>query len=185
MNLKEQLKELSFQMMLVETRKMQIENSHSFSIKTGNTASPYSTEEGYHQGILAEDKKGYELSLAFNELLLQNGMRYNDYVDGPDAVNIAAENLLYKYGIAYPISWYVDYETSERLHFGYHDSATIDINHEKYLTDIKQLFLERKINKQTFERLVHAGEYYKQHHKLLSKYNNKENLNEQKPSIKH
>lgn len=178
MNLKEQLKELSFQMMLVEMQKLQIENSRFFSLQTGNTASIHSSEEGCHHGLMQEDKKGYELSLVFNELLLQNGMEYNAFQDGPDAINISTENLLYKHGLKYPISWFVEYQDHNGLHFGYHNSDTIDKNHEQYLKQVEQLLLERKIDKNTHERLILAGEYYQQQRKLLSKYHNKEVLKE-------
>ena len=183
--LKEQLKELSFQMMLNETRKTQIENSRAFSQMTGNTASIYSSTEGYHYGLMQADRKGYELSLAFNELLLQNGLNHNAFNDGPDATNIAAENLLYKYGLRYPISWYVAYQDRDGLHFGYHYADTIDKNHTQYLAKVEELLKTRKIDQNTSERLILAGEYYAQHHKLLSKYHNGEVLEESKGTSKH
>ena len=184
MDLKEQLKELSFQMMLNEMRKMQIENSRSFSKETGNTASNYSTEEGCHYGLMEADKKGYTLSLQFNELLLQNGRKFNAFNDGPDAVNISAENLLYRYGLHYPISWYVASQDSEGLHFGYYNSEVIDRNHGTYLAKVEKLLQEGKINKNVSERLILAGEYYSNHHKLLSKYYNHEDLEQTKKTTR-
>lgn len=183
--MKEELKELSFQMMLNETEKMLIENERNFSIMTGNQASLHSSAENYHRGLIRADKKGYELSLAFNELLLQNRKRHNAFKDGPDAVNIAAENLLYKYGLKYPISWYVEYEDRNGLHFGYHYSNQIDKNHEKYLTQVNHLLQTGKIDQYTSERLILAGEYYANHHKLLSKYYNREVIEESKGISRH
>lgn len=178
---KSQLKELSFQMMLNETTKMGIENSRSFSIETGNGASIYSTKEGAHRGLVQADKKGYELSLVFNELLLQNGKKHNAFDNGPDAANIAAENLLYKYGLRYPISWYIDYEDWDGLHFGYHYSDRIDKDHAIFLAKIERL----GVNEDIKERLRLAAEYYSRHHKLLSKYHNGEVLEESKSPTRH
>ena len=176
MELNEQLKELSFQMMLNEMAKMQIENSHHFDRANGITTHNYSTQQGYHYGIMQADKKGYELSLAFNELLFQNGQKYNVFNNGPDAVNISAENLLYKYGLSYPISWYVASQDRDGLHFGYYDSKRIDDNHLGFLNQVNELLASGKIDKNTSERLIAAGEYYSNHHKLLSKYFNHEDL---------
>jgi len=170
MQLDEQLKNLSFQMMLNETMKMQIENSRSYAMMTGNDASLYSSKEGYHYGLMKTDKVGYELSLQFNELLFKNGRTYNSFENGPDAVNISAENLLYKYDLRYPISWYVEYEDRDGLHFGYYDEQIVDENHVKYLIQVENLLKNGKIDNFTKERLVAAGEYYCNHHKLLSKY---------------
>lgn len=178
MNLNEQLKELSFQMMLNEMRKMQIENSRSFAKETGNTASIYSSDEGCHRGLMEADRKGYELSLKFNELLLQNSKKHNNFDSGPDAANISAENLLHKYGLNYPISWYVEYEDRDGLHFGYYKSDTIDRKHDEYLRKVENLLRDGKINNNTRERLIVAGEYYRSHRYLLSQYHNHEEIKE-------
>lgn len=183
--LKEELKELSFQMMLNEMNKLNIENSRSFSKMTGNTASIYSSEDGYYRGIINADKRGYELSLQFNELLLQNGQKFNPFNDGPDAVNISAENLLYKYDLSYPISWYVTHQDRDGLHFGYNYSEQIDKDHEQFLSKIEMLLQTKKIDKYTSERLTLAAEYYAKHHKLLSKYYNGEVLEESKRTSRH
>lgn len=178
MDLKEQLKELSFQMMLVEARKLDTENSRFFSLATGNQASPFSSKDGCHYGLIQEDKKGYELSLQYNELLLQNGMKHNSFNDGPDATKISTENLLYKYGLKYPISWFVKSEDHNGLHFGYYTSEIIDANHAQYINEVEQLLANEKIDVHTYERLTLAGEYFQQHRKLLSKYHNNEQLEE-------
>ena len=94
--MEEKLKELSFQMMLNEMQKLQIENSNSYSVINNNTASIYSDKENKEKGLLEADKKGFELSLAFNELLLQNGKSHNKFSNGPDAVDIWTTNFLYK-----------------------------------------------------------------------------------------
>lgn len=185
MELKEQLKELSFQMMLIETRKMQMENERSFEKKENFKYPTYQSEEYYCRSLMRVDKEGYELSLQFNELLLQNGKNHNAFVDGPDATKIYAENLLYKYNLHYPLSWYVEYEDKDGLHFGYHYSDTINKNHEVYLAQVEKLYNEGKINRYIKERLVLAGEYYCNHRKLLSKYHNGEVLEESKVPSRH
>lgn len=187
MNLKEQLKELSFQMMLNETQKMLIENNWSYAFIPGNSPSSEATKSTVkscqHQ-LLQADKKGYELSLQFNELLLQNGKTYNSFIDGPDAANIAAENLLYKYGLHYPISWYIKSQDKDGIHFAYEYSDTIDKKHNEFLIKIKNIALEESISDFEFERLNLAAEYYANHHKLLSIYHNNETLKENKKKIK-
>ena len=106
--MEEKLKELSYQMMLNEMGKLQIENAYSYSILKNNSASIYSNKSTVERSLLLADEKGFELSLAFNELLRQNGQKHNDFDKGPDAVNIWCENFLYKYGLSYPISWYIE-----------------------------------------------------------------------------
>ena len=173
--MKEELKELSFQMMLNEMQKLQIENSNSYSIMNRNTASVYSDEENKERGLLEADKKGFELSLAFNELLLKNGKNHNKFSDGPDAVDIWATNFLYKYGLEYPISWYIEYEDSNGLHFGYYKSDIIDKNHDAFLAKVE------KIKTSVFEkkRIFAISKYYKERRKLLSKYHNMEAFEEE------
>ena len=111
-------------------------------------------------------------------------MIHNAFLDGPDAAYIAGENLLYKYGLKYPISWHNDYhEKDGGIHFRYDYSEEIEENHHKYLLAVAKLFKSNKIDQITYQRLVLAGEYYKEHRKLLSKYNNQEKI---KPSsFKH
>ena len=169
-------------MFLNEVRKLQIENSYYYDQKEGNRGSIYSDKEGLEWGLLKIEKESYDHSLEFNEILFKNGKTHNNFDDGPDVANIAAENLLYKYGLQYPISWYVEYEDSDGLHFGYNYSDKIDIDHKGYIYEVESLFSSGKISELEKERLLAAGEYYRSHHKLLSKYFNGEELevNEEK-----
>jgi len=184
MTLKEKLKELSFQMMLNETAKQNAENFRSMDLRTGKQLTPESNAKKYYQSLLLKDQKGYELSLAFNELLLQNGMIHNDFLEGPDAAYIAGENMLYKYGLKYPISWHNNYHDRDgNIHFSYDYSDVIEENHHKYLLAVGKLLKDNKIDEITYERLLLAGEYYKEHRKLLSKYNNDEKI--KRSSFKH
>ena len=188
MDLKEQLKELSFQMMLNETQKKLIENNWSYTMTPGNSKSfdaTKSTIKTCQEQILQADKKGYELSLQFNELLLQNGKTYNSFVDGPDAANIAAENLLYDYGLHYPISWYIKSQDKDGLHFAYEYSDTIDKKHNEFLLKIKNIALEESISDFEYKRLTLAAEYYANHRKLLSIYHNNEMIKEKKKKSRH
>ena len=173
---KEELQYLSFQMMLNITEKLQIENSHYLDQKNGYTDSNYYDKESMLNELIRIDKEGYAISLEFNEFLLKNGQRFNKFMEGPDAVNIATENLLHKYGLQYPISWYIEYEDKDGLHFGYNKSDKINIDHKSYLNQVETLFINGKISETEKQRLITAGEYYKEHHKLLSKYFNGEQL---------
>lgn len=177
MDLESRLKELSFEMMKVEMRKLDIENTYLFSQATNNSASPYATKQGYDYYMKEEDKKGYALSLQFNDLLLSNGKRYNDFEKGPDAVHISAEHLLYSYGLKYPISWFLTSEDKDGLHYGYDTSDKIDENHAKYIREVEQKLKEKQIDESTCDRLILAGEYYAALHKLLSQYYNNEDIN--------
>ena len=177
---KKELKELSYKMMENEIRKMQIKNNNSFSHMTGNKASNHSDDDICNRDILECDKIGYELSLKFNEILLKNGQNFNAWVDGPDATEIAAEHLLYEYGLKYPISWYVAYEDREGLHFGYYKSDVIDRNHREFLQKLDELSVNSFIKK----RILAAAEYYRSRRLLSSKYHNKEEL-EEKYQPKH
>ena len=180
MNLREQLKELSFQMMLNETQKKIIENSRYYSLKNNNRASIYSSQQNYQNALLEADTKGYELSLQFNELLLQNDKTYNIFNDEPDAANIEAENLLYTYGLQYPISWYIKSEDHNGLHYGYEYSDTIDKKHILFLKEIIDIVTQRKLDQFTYQRLILAAEYFANLHKLLSVYHNNEVIKENK-----
>jgi hypothetical protein len=178
MELDNQLKELSFEMMKIEMMKLSIENSYSFSKMTGNRGSNYATKEGFYYGVIEEDKKGYALSLEFNELLLSSGKNFNSFVNGPDATRIAVENLLYKYGLKYPISWNYVSQTSNELIYEYDRSDKIDENHAKYLREVEAKLQQKEIDADIHKRLVLAGEYYAKLHKLFSKYYNNENIDE-------
>ena len=140
--LQEQLKELSFQMMLNEMSKLQIENGRYFDKRNSKNYSFYSdtsSKEEAENRLLIADKKGFALSLAFNELLLKNGYKHNNYENGPDAVNIWSENMLNKYGLNYPLSWYIEYEDRDGLHYGYYKSDKINKNHEVFLQKVEGL----------------------------------------------
>ena len=176
--LKEQLKELSFRMMLNEMSKLQIENSRSFDKQNGKQYSYYSDKDSQtktENSLLLADKKGFALSLSFNELLLKNGYGHNSYENGPDAVDIWSENFLYKYDLKYPISWYVDHEDQDGLHFGYDTSDKINKNHESFLQTVEEL----EISDFEKKRLIGVSEYYRAKRLLLSKYHNHENIDEE------
>ncbi len=176
--LKEQLKELSFRMMLNEMSKLQIENSRSFDKQNGKQYSYYSDKDSQtrtENSLLLADKKGFALSLSFNELLLKNGYGHNNYENGPDAVDIWSENLLYKYDLKYPISWYVEHEDSDGLHFGYYASDKINQNHESFLQKVEGL----EISDFEKKRLIGVSEYYRARRLLLSKYHNNEKIDEE------
>ena len=185
MNLFEELKELSFQMMVNQTEKKQIENSKYYYIKTGNKSLFFKSEEDYQNRILNADKKGYELSLKFNELLLKNGKTFNSFTDNPDAANIEAENLLYTYGLHYPISWYIKSEDKNGLHYGYDFSDTIDKKHNIFLKEIIDTIYKQNLDNFTYKRLILAAEYYSNHRKLLSKYHNNEIIEKNKENTRH
>lgn len=186
----EQLTTLSFEMMKNEMRKLQVESNALFNIKRiqenmengilthGISISPTvkEEEEKYHKAIISLDKEGYSLSLTYNNLILQNGSKFYSFNNGPDAANIAAENLLAKHGLSYPISWYIERTTNLGIEYGYYKSDVIDYNHSKYLKQVE----ESKFDSFTKDRLIAAGEYYREHHKLLSKYFNGENLEDSK-----
>jgi len=170
MTLDEQLKELSFQMMLNEMQKLQIENSYLWNKKNNTTTLPNSTKEQYHRSIIQADKKGYELSLQFNQLLLENGYGHNAFKDGPDATQISTENLLARHGLEYPITWYVQSEDRDGLHFGYDSKETIDRKHEEYLKNVEAKFEKGNIDKETRERIIIASEYYRSQRYLKTQY---------------
>ena len=174
MNLREQLIELSIQMMLNETNKKMIENNRYNSLKNKNTSLIYLSTQDYHNTLLEADKKGYELSLQFNELLLQNDKTHNVFNDGPDAANIEAENLLYKYGLEYPISWYIKNKDHNGIHYGYEYSKTINKKHNLFLKEIIDIVTQKKLDQFTYQRLILAAEYFANLHKLLSVYHNNE-----------
>ena len=171
---KKELKELSYKMMENEISKMQIKNTNSFSHMTGNKASNHSDDDICNRDILECDKMGYEISLKFNEILLKNGQDFNAWIDGPDAAEIAAEHLLYEYGLKYPISWYVEYEDNDGLHYGYYKSDVINRNHREFLQKLDNLPFKSNIKK----RLLAAAEYYRSRRLLLSKYHNNEKFEE-------
>ena len=177
----EQLTELSFEMMKIEMRKLQTENNYFYNIQNiqANRKFGYTIkeeEERYHQSIISLDKEGYSLSLAYNDLILQNGSKFYAFNNGPDATKIASDNLLAKNGLSYPISWYIISTTNLGIEYGYYKSDVIDYNHEQYLKQVEQLKNEGKVDEFMQQRLVLAGEYNKEHHKLLSKYFNGEDL---------
>ena len=174
MNLREQLKELSFQMMLNETHKKIIENNRYYSLKNNTKPSLYSSSQVYENTLLKADQKGYELSLQFNKLLLQNGKTHNEFIDTPDAANIEAENLLYKYGLEYPISWYIKNQDNNELQFGYDYSNTIEKKHNIFLKELIDVVSKNNLDQFTYQRLILASEYLANHHKLLSVYHNNE-----------
>ncbi len=172
--IKAQLRELSFQMMINESAKLMTENHHAFNMRhRSEFPMAFINEQQYFESdLLREDKKGFELSLAYNELLFKNGETHGATSNGPDAVNIWAENYLNKFNLSYPISWYVEYEDREGLHFGYNKSAKIDQDHEDFLRQVEQKDLTDFEKK----RIAGIADYYKAHHKLLSRYKNFENL---------
>ena len=71
------------------------------------------------------------------------------------------------------------------MHYGYNYSQQIKKDHEQFLAKIEMLLQTNKIDKHTSERLILAGEYYANHHKLLSKYFNGEVLEESKGTSRH
>ncbi len=87
----EELKELSFQMMLNETNKLQIENNCHLEVVNAHKYSHYTAQERIEKkekDLLLADKEGFALSLAFDELLLSNGYKFNAFKSGPNAVKI-------------------------------------------------------------------------------------------------
>ena len=167
MDLKNELKDLSFQMMLNETRKMQIENGYYLDKRINRYGN---SKDTLYNRLINCDRDGYMLSLQFNELLLQNGYKFNAFVDGPDVVNISAENLLNKFGLSYPITWYVVSEDRDGLHFGYDSLETIESKHNEFLLQVEELFKMGKIDKLEKERILVCSEYYKSCRCLLVQY---------------
>lgn len=167
MDLREELKNLSFQMMLNETKKMQIENGYYFDKKINRYGN---SKKVLYDRLINCDRDGYKLSLQFNELLLQNGYKFNAFDSGPDSVNISAENLLNKFGLAYPITWYVVSEDRNGLHFGYDSLNTIENKHNEFLSQVEKLFENGKLDKYEKERILVCAEYYKGCRCLLEQY---------------
>ncbi len=163
---KGQLRELSYQMMINEVYKQQIENSYAFNSKQGFKYTSYSTQEQTNAALLEADKKGFALSLTYNELLFENGQRHNKFGDGPDAVNIWAENYLNKFKLRYPISWYTKSEDRDGLHFGYYNYDTIEDLHNKFLREVE----EKDLTEFEKQRVLGIATYYKEHRKLITKY---------------
>lgn len=166
------LKDLIYGMMLNENDKLSIENDYSFSVLNNNHASIYSTKEAMESGLLADDKKGFVLSLKLQELLFKNGYRHIGYKVGPDVVETWAENMLYKHGLSYPKSWVVISDDRDGLHFKHNDSSKIESDHERFMDAVKKL----KLSDFEKKRIVAICEYYKASRLLLSKYMNEENL---------
>lgn len=173
MDLIEQLKELSYQMMLNENYKIQIENNRYHSL-IKNNPSTYIIKDGYQHAILEADKEGYKLSLQFNELLLQTRKTHITFTDIPDATYIKAENLLYKYDLEYPISWYIKNNDNTGINYGYDYSDTINKKHDMFLKDLIDKISKNNIDEFTYQRLILASEYLASHHRLLSYYLNNE-----------
>ena len=174
----EELKELSFQMMLNETNKLQIENNCHLEVVNAHKYSHYTAQERIEtkeKDLLLADKEGFALSLAFDELLLSNGYKFNAFKSGPNAVKIWAENFLNKYELSYPLSWEFAYEDDNGLHYRYHKLDEIEDNHQKFLTQVDKL----NITEYEKKRILAVANYYKQTRKLLTKYINDENLNEE------
>ena len=163
---KKLIEELSIKMLKNENTKLQLENIFYFDKKNCTPLLFIGKEEQFEKSILEADEIGFELSLAYNELLFQNGMRHNFFKNGNDAANIWCENYLYKHDLKYPISWYIDYEDRDGLHFGYYSMDGIEALHKEFLSRvnrIKMTDLERK-------RILGIAEYYKKHRQLVSKY---------------
>lgn len=169
MDLREELKDLSFQMMLNEAKKMQIENDYHYNNRINRYGN---SKKVLYDRLINCDKDGYKLSLQFNELLLQNGYKFNAFTSGPDVVNISAENLLNKFGLLYPITWYVVSEDRQGLHFGYDSLKTIEKKHNEFLLQVEELFKMNKIDKYERERIIVCAEYYKGCRCLLEQYQN-------------
>ena len=171
------LKELSFQMMLNETSKLQIENGISFSARMAKENPNFSprSEESEKARLAMADKKGFELSLAFNELLLSNGYKLNAFANGPDSVEIWAENFLNKYGLAYPLSWDIDYQDQFGLHYKYDKADKIEANHQKFMEKVQAL----EISEEERKRIVNIANYYRERRRLLTKYINGEVLDDE------
>ena len=167
MDLSDKLKELSFQMMLNETRKMQIENSYYFDKKINRHGI---SKNVLYSRLINCDREGYKLSLQFNELLLQNGYKFNSFIEGPDAVNISSENLLNKFELVYPITWYVVIEDRNGLHFGYDSLDIIENKHNEFLSQVEKLFENGKIDNFERDRIIVCAEYYKSCRCLLQQY---------------
>ena len=180
MDFKTQLKELSFQMMLNETKKKRIENDRYYTLRNNNKSSIHSSLQVYQHALLETDIKGYELSLQFNELLLQNDITYNAFIDGPDATNIGAQNLLYTYGLEYPISWYIKDQNQDGFQYGYETTKKINKKHNIFLKELIDMTIKQKLDQFTYQRLVLAAEYLANHHKLLSSYMNNELIEKKK-----
>ena len=174
----DELKELSFQMMIIENQKLQEENMESFSERKNKSSwiDPQ-IKENHYRILMRLDMEGYSLSLQFNDKLHKLGYDHNGYKIGPDATYTSAENLLNKYGLNYPKSWRIASETREGLVFSYFPVATIDRQKEDFLKSIVELRKNNKISEAEERRLMLAAQYFAAHHKLLSCYHNNEEIN--------
>ncbi len=160
------LKELSFQMMVNEMGKLGIENSHNFALRGNFWTDTNFRENDFQANLLRADKKGFQLALNYENLLYQNGFRHNIRDNGPDAVEIWAENYLNKFNLKYPLSWYVEFEDRDGLHFGYVSDQTIQNNHEDFLRKIAST----SATDFEKERMRNIAEYYLINRKLVNHY---------------
>ena len=174
------LKDLSNRMALNEVEKMGLENNYLLNKRINESmgyseASVWTSDNAkrstYLKGLANKDSMGYTMSLEFNEHLFSNGYRFNAYELGPDCASVAAENLLNQYDLTYPKPWDTkDTPGAKHLEFEYHASEKVQISHGEFLAILEAKVAEGKINKEQYDRLVLASEYFRNYALLLSKY---------------
>lgn len=164
--LKEQVGQLSYEMLLNENNKLSLENDYELSLRICSQLLLYGRKQEFERKLLQKDQLGFELSLEYNELLFENGMRHNTFGNGPDATNVWAENYLYKYNLKYPLGWDVQYIDRTGQHYSYRSQKRIEEDYQSFINQINNL----KVSDIERKRLFGIADYYKRHRQLVSNY---------------
>lgn len=153
-NIKEEFKDLVYDMMMQEIRKMDYEsdllvNKQYYGEKNAVAVYEYSTYQA--------DITGYELGLKFKKLKIEKeGQLTLGYlVKYPDVTRIAAKNLISKYGLMYPECW-----TYDNCKIIYVSEDKIKDNYTNFLVQVDELFNNNKITGFDKKRLYLAGKYF-------------------------
>jgi hypothetical protein len=170
--LRSELKELLYQMMLKEMKKLEYENERKLeSTFYGEKAAQTNFE--YH--IYEADKEEYILALRFEELrrklLSKTETFLSDFNSFPNTTRIATTNLIERYGLEYPLCW--NYKNSK---IEYISQEEVDKNYDEFIGHINRLHDKRKISNFEKTRLSLAAKYFHDENNLALRLANEKNV---------
>ncbi len=161
MELKNELKELLYEMMLIEVFKTKEKNNKGFD---DNYYGERVNTAAYNNYLFEKDNEEYALGLKFEELFLEHSgeLTTKEMINFPNAAKVYANALLMDKGVSYPNCW--SYEGNE---VKYIDESELFMNHQKIVLQIHNLMRHEEIDEFEKKRLIKAGEFLHDCHYLL------------------